>query len=71
MGKTDDGTSDGDFSDFLLFTKGKPHELILIYKRAEEQYFRELSADLNQQREIVHEAARFEEEICGADGSVQ
>jgi hypothetical protein len=71
MGKTDEGSSDGDFSDFLLFSKGKPHELILIWKRAEEEYLRELSADLNQQREIVHLAALFEEEIFGTDRSVR
>jgi len=71
MGKTDDGSSDGDLSDFLLFTKGKPHELILIWKRAEEQYLQELSADLNLQRQIVHIAALFEEEIFGTDRSVR
>ncbi len=70
MGKTDEGTSDGDFSDFLLFAKGKPSELILIWKRAEEQYFKDLSADLTQQREIVHEAAVFQSEIFGIDRTI-
>jgi len=71
MGKTDEGTSDGDFSDFLLFAKGKPSELILIWKRAEEHYFKDLSADLSQQREIVHEAAIFESAIFGIDRTIR
>jgi len=61
-----------DFADFLRFARGKgTAELIGIWKRVEEDYIRELSADLNQQREIVHEAARFEEQICGTDRSVR
>jgi hypothetical protein len=71
IGKTDEGTWDRDFEDFLLFSKGKPHELILLWKRTEEAYFEELSADLNQQREIVHNAAMFEKEIFGSDCSVR
>jgi|SRR6267154_1659774 len=65
-------TENNDFADFLRFAQGKgTTELIGIWKRVEEEYSRELSADLNQQREIVHEAARFEEQICGADRSVR
>ena len=61
-----------DFADFLQFARGKgTAELIGIWKRVEEEYSRELSADLNQQREIVHEAARFEEQICGVDRSIR
>jgi len=71
MGTVSSGGSDGDFSDFLLFAKGQPSHLIWIWKKVRESYLQELTADLEQQREIVHEAARFEEEICGADGSVQ
>jgi hypothetical protein len=71
IGKTDEGTSDSDFENFLLFSKGKPHELILLWKRTEESHLAELSADLNQQKEIVHNAARFEQEIFGSDRSVR
>jgi len=72
MGKTAPGASDGDFSDFLHFAKGKSTaELIGIWKQAKEKYFRELAADLNQQREIVHAAALFEEEIFGTDRSIR
>ncbi|SRR6266446_707873 len=71
MGTVSSGGSDGDFSDFLLFAKGQPSHLIWIWKKVGEAYLRELSADLNQQREIVHEAARFEEDIFGTDRSVR
>jgi len=65
-------TENNDFADFLRFARGKgTAELIGIWKRVEEEYSRELSADLNQQREIVHEAARFEEQICGTDRSIR
>ena len=71
MGTVSSGGSDGDFSDFLLFAKGQPSHLIWIWKNVREAYLKELSADLNQQREIVHEAARFEEDIFGTDRSVR
>jgi len=71
IGKTDEGTADSDLSDFLIFAKGRPSELLLVWKRTREAYLRELSADLNQQREIVHLAALFEEEIFGTDRSVR
>src|SRR6267143_84517 len=71
MGRTDPGTSDGDFSDFLIFAKGQPSHLIWIWKKAKEEFFKELSVDLNQQREIIHEAERFSEEILGMDRSVR
>ena len=61
-----------DFADFLRFARGNgTAELIGIWKRVEEEYTRELSADLEQQRAIVHEAAIFENEICGMDRSVR
>src|SRR6266436_8063755 len=60
MGQVSPGGSDGDFSDFLLFAKGEASHLIYIWKKAREGYLQELSADLEQQRAIVHEAAIFE-----------
>ncbi|PYU66604.1 MAG: hypothetical protein DMG49_21595 [Acidobacteria bacterium] len=71
MGKSDPWSVDGDFSDFLQFAKGQKSHLIWIWKKTRESYLQELAADLNQQREIVHLAALFEEEIFGADRSVR
>jgi hypothetical protein len=72
MGESDPSTSESDFSDFLYFGKGESKaELVLLWKQAEEQYLRELSADLNEQEEIIHEAARYTEKIFGLDQSVK
>lgn len=71
LGKTDPGTSDGDFSDFLLFAKGKASHLVWIWKKAKEESLQELAADLEQQRAIIHEAELFHQTILGADPSVR
>jgi len=72
MGKSDHWTSENDFSDFIYFAKGESKaKLVLLWKETEEQYLRELSEDLNQQKEIVHEAARYSEKVFGADSSVR
>jgi hypothetical protein len=71
MGQVTPGGSDGDFADFLLFAKGRASHLIWIWKKAKETYLQELAADLEQQRAIIHEAAIFENEICGMDRSVR
>jgi hypothetical protein len=64
--------SEMDFSDFIYFAKGRSKsELVLLWKQTEEEYFREMSEDLNEQKEIVHEAARFSEKIFGVDPSVR
>jgi len=56
-------SSECDFESFLLSGKGRPSELIAIWKRAEEQLVKEFRADINLQRAIVHEAAIFESQI--------
>ncbi len=65
-------SSCSDFEDFLRFAKGKSTaDIIGIWKAVEEDYCRELSRDLNQQREIVHEAEIFHQTIFGIDSSIR
>lgn len=68
MGTVDPEASESDLQDFLKHSHGRhvPGQtayLILLWKQAREKYFRELSADLEQQRDIIHEAQRFRAEI--------
>jgi len=62
-----------DFETYISSGQGgkKASELIYLFKLAEEQLTEELRADLNLQRDIVHEAARCEQAICGFDESVK
>lgn len=63
MGEVDPEASDSDFTDYLKHSHWPLHTAIWDWKNAREDYFRELTADLNQQRDIVHEAQRFRAEI--------
>jgi hypothetical protein len=55
-------TSECDFESFIFSGKGRPSELIALWKRTE-QMLREFRADINLQRAIVHEAAVFESQV--------
>jgi hypothetical protein len=63
LGSAPNETSQSDFEQFISSGKGRPSELIAIWKRTEEQMLSELRADINLQRAVVHEAAVFEQRV--------
>jgi hypothetical protein len=70
LGVSPDKASEGsqsDFEQFIYSGFASVSELILVWKQAEETAIRELQANLEYQREIIHEASRAEEQIFGAE----
>jgi hypothetical protein len=63
IGEVDPEASESDLLDYLKHARSPRVVAIWEWKQARENYFEELSADLNQQRDIVHEAERFRTEI--------
>jgi hypothetical protein len=63
IGKVDPGASESDLMDYLKHARSAKPVAIWEWKQARESYFQELTADLEKQKEIVHEAERFRTEI--------
>jgi hypothetical protein len=63
MGEVDPEASESDLLDYLKHARSPRVVAIWEWKQARENYFRELTADLNAQRDIIHEAQRFRAEI--------
>jgi hypothetical protein len=73
LGMSPDKASEGsqsDFEQFIYSGFASVSELILVWKWAEETAIRELEADLESQRQIIHEASRAEVELFGPDRSI-
>lgn len=74
LGVSPDKASEGSYADFEQFIYSGfagVSELIYLWKSTEEQAIRELQADLEYQREIIHEASRAELELFGPDRSIK
>jgi hypothetical protein len=65
IGDADPEAASLDFENFIQSGKGKPSDLVLLWKQAEQTAVEELKTNLNRQKEIVHEGGRVEVTLFG------
>ena len=63
-------TSEPDFDQFVFSGRGKPSQLITLWKFTEEELEKEMRADIAWQQQLVHEAAIFQQQIAVTDQQI-